>query len=495
MAGVPVLLGACEEDPFVARAHVETAARLLASAGCAVDIEMIPGNAHALHGRHRLRAREVLRGVPAPAPHGGFGNTVESESLPGALPRDQSSPRHAPLGLYAEQLSGTGFVAPRDHNKRTWMYRIRPSAQQTPFVPLPHATLKGDFVTAPADPNLAAWAALPAPAGAVDFIDGLATLGGAGDPRARRGFAVHLYAANRGMEDRCFYDADGDLLLLPQAGALTLLTELGVLDVRPGQVAVIPRGLRFSVLLRAGTARGYVAEAFGRPFVLPERGPVGANGLADARHFMAPAAWHEDRLALGYRVTAKLGGDLYQATQDYSPFDVVAWYGNHAPYVYDFASFSPVGNARVDHIDPSVHAVLSAPLDEAGANALDLIVFPPRWDVTEHTFRPPYFHRNVTTEVNGIIRDTTSSGSPFAPGMCFVTPTLTPHGVVASSVERNLALDDARADRPHRSSDASLWFQFESALPFSTTAWARSASNMIADWPLVWGAYRKHFTG
>ena len=212
------------------------------------------------------------------------------------------------------------------------------------------------------------------------------------------------------------------------------------------------------------------------------------------RHFRAPAAWHEDRLSLGYRITAKLGGEIFDAVQDYSPFDVVAWHGNHCPYVYDLALFSPAGNTRIDHVDPSVHTVLSAPLDEAGAHTLDLVIFPPRWDVTEGTFRPPYFHRNVTTEINGIIRDVAPTGSPVVPGGLFLTPSLTPHGVVASSVERALALDDDHADRPQRSPDTSLWFQFESALPFSLSAWARGAGNRVADWHLVWGAARKHFS-
>ena len=259
--------------------------------------------------------------------------------------------------------------------------------------------------------------------------------------------------------------------------------------------AVIPRGLRVSVALHGAEARGYVAEVFGRAFELPERGPVGANGLTEARHFRAPAARAEDRLSPGYRVTAKLGGELYEATQDFSPHDVVAWHGNHCPYVYDLGLFSPVGNARFDHPDPSIHTVLSAPLDEVGAHSLDLVIFPPRWDPTEGTFRPPYFHRNVTTEFNGIIREAPAPGSPFVPGCYFLTPGMTAHGPSAPSVERALALPDDVADRPQRYGEAgALWFQFETALPLSLTPWAERAPNRIADWHDVWGAYRKHFT-
>ena len=295
------------------------------------------------------------------------------------------------------------------------------------------------------------------------------------------------------MEERCFYDADGDFLILPELGALTLLTELGPLDVSPGELAVVPRGLRFAVLLRDPAARGYVAEVFGRPFDLPERGPVGANGLSEARHFRAPSAWHEDCLSPGFRITAKLGGEIYQATQDFSPFDVVAWHGNHCPYAYDLALFSPVGNSRVDHGDPSIYTVLSAPLDEPGAHSLDLVVFPPRWEVSTGTFRPPYFHRNVTTEWNGILRNNPAPGSPFSSGMYFLTPSLTPHGPRAAAVEGALAATDEAADRPQPPSNGSLWFQLETALPFSFTPWAKGAPNRIADWHHVWGAYRKHF--
>ena len=501
LTGLTVLLGAQEDDPWNPPGRVAATARLLEEAGCAVTLEMLPGNAHALHGRHRILARPMLSGrTPAAAASlgpGGYGNFHESETLPGALPRELNSPRHPAYGLYAEQISGTGFVAARQANRRTWTYRIRPSAQQGKLVPLAHPTWTSDFANQPAEPNLVAWDPLPLPTEgtATDFVDGVATVGGAGSARLRRGFAVHVYAANRGMEERCFTNADGDLLILPELGGLTLMTELGLLDVAPGQIAILPRGLRFSVLLREATARGYLAEVFGRHFELPERGPVGANGLVDARHFRAPVAWHEDRLSLGYRMTTRLGGEMFEGGQDYSPFDVVAWHGNHCPYVYDLALFSPVGNTRIDHGDPSIHTVLSAPMDEPGSHTLDLVIFPPRWDATEGTFRPPYFHRNVTTEINGIIRDVTTPGSPFAPGRLFITPSLAPHGVAASSVERALLQDDDVADQPRRSSNASLWFQFETALPLSLSPWARDAGHRIADWHLVWGAYRKHFRG
>ena len=247
---------------------------------------------------------------------------------------------------------------------------------------------------------------------------------------------------------RAFYNADGDLLIVPEVGGLTLATEHGPLELVPGHIAVIPRGVVFSVLLHTKHARGYVAEAFGRHFRLPERGPIGANGLADPRHFRAPAAWYEERLAPDYRVVGKLGGHLHEASQDHSPFDVAGWHGNYAPWTYDLDAFSAVGNTRFDHGDPSVYTVLSAPLDEQGTHTLDFVVFPTRWDVTTNTFRPPFFHRNPIAEINGIVRESSPAGSPFQPGCVFITPSLTPHGVSGRAVERSRQVDATEADRP-----------------------------------------------
>jgi homogentisate 1,2-dioxygenase len=494
LAGTRVLLGAAAADPYLSAGSAEASASALAAAGCHVTLEMAPGETHTFHTRQRVLARELLTGRAAPSSPVGFGNVHQSEALEGALPTAQNTPRHLRYGLHGELLSGTAFTASRATNTRTWLYRVRPSAQQSELQPLAHPTLSGEFDAEPPLANLAGFAPLPLPSTATDFVDGLYTLGGAGSARLRRGYALHLYAANRNMEDRAFYDADGDLLLLPELGAITLQTELGVLEVKPGELALVPRGMRFSVALHGSAARGYVAEVFGRRFALPELGPLGSNGLADPRHFRAPVAWPEDRLARGYRVSAKIGGALYQATQDYSPYDVVAWHGNHCPYAYDLSLFTPAGYTRVDHPDPSIHTVLTAPMDEQGAHSLDLVIFPPRWDATEHTFRLPYFHRNATTEINGIIREITTSDAMFAPGCVFITPSMTPHGVVASSVERHLAQPADQADRPHRVSDRALWFQFETALPLVLTPWAKAAAHRHTDWRSRWGVYKPRFS-
>lgn len=492
LAGARVLLGANLADPWIMAEDVHASAAAFRAAGADVELAMSPGEAHELSVRQRALAQELLTGRPIRAGQSGFGNNHESEALPDALPRHQNSPSKTPYGLYAEQINGTGFVAPRHENLRSWLYRIRPSAQHTPFAHVEHPTLVSDWDSTRTDPNLVGHRPLPAPTEPTDFVDGLATYGGAGHPRLRRGYAIHVYAANRSMEHRAFYDADGDLVIIPQLGALTFRTELGLLEAGPGQIVVIPRGLKFSVHLHDELARGWIGEVYGRHFELPERGVVGANGTVDARHFRAPTASFEDRIDPGYRIAAKLHNELFEATQDFTPWDVAAWHGNYAPYVYDLADFSPVGNTRIDHGDPSMHLVLGAPLDEMGADSLDLVFFPPRWDPTEHTFRPPFFHRNAIMEFNGVISDSSvDPDSPFQPGGYFLTPSMTAHGVLARVVESTLRRDD---EGPVRVADDSRWFQFESALPIGLTSWARQTPTRREEWPHVWGAYRSHFS-
>jgi homogentisate 1,2-dioxygenase len=493
LAGMRVLLGASLGDPWLGSGDVERTARHLESAGLSVSLVMAPGETHRIHDEQRALARALITGTPPVAPSMGFGNTHQSEALEGALPRNQNAPRLAPFGLYVEQISGAPFTAPRAENLRVWLYRIRPATDQGELLLRPHPTFNHDFLSEPPEPNLLGFAPLSLPDEPTDFVDGLHTLGGAGSAERRRGYAVHLYAANRNMEDRAFVNADGDLLILPELGALSIQTELGHLAIEPGELAIVPRGIRFSVALSGPVARGYVAEAFGRHFRLPEHGVFGPNGLADARHFRAPSAWHEDRLAPGYRITTKLSGLVYETEQDHSPFDVVAWQGNYVPYAYDLSLFSPGGNTRFDHVDPSIHTVIGAPLDEQGTAALDLVVFAPRWDASENTFRPPYFHRNLTTEINGIVREPVTRGTFFVPGVVFVTPGMTPHGPGAALARRTFAESDERANAPHRYSEAALWFQFETTLPFSLSRWAKDAPERVRSFSNVWGVHRSRF--
>jgi homogentisate 1,2-dioxygenase len=466
----------------------------LRAVGADVTYLKWPGDKHGVTDRDRLEVRERVGGLPE-APHG-FGDHHKGEVLPGAVPMEQNIPRHSPYGLYPEQINGTGFVAKRHENLRTWMYRVRPSAQHDPYVEVAHPTLTAELEDGPLI-NLDAWTMPDVSTDegeGHDFVDGLITLGGAGHPELRRGYAVHLYTATRDMTDRAFASADGDMLLLPEQGALTLLTEMGTLKVAPGQVAVVPRGLRFTVLLdeQGAVHRGYVGEIYAKHFHLPERGLIGSNGLADERHFEAPTPWYEDRIAPGYRLASKMGGKLYEAVQDFSPYDVVGWHGNYVPYAYNTSLFSPVSNTRIDHGDPSLYSVLSGGLDEQGAHALDLVVFPARWDPTEHTFKPPFFHRNVTTEINGIVRDPGLS-QPFETGMVFITPSMTAHGVRARSVQSYLTKNDTDADKPSRTSDRAMWFQFETAMHFMPTRWAVQASQRRDDWHYVWGEHAPRF--
>ncbi len=485
LTDLPILVGTALNDKWIARADLAATIEWFRGAGARIEIIDGQGDRHEITARQRLRARELVLGTPHPRGRWGYGNTFESAARAGTIPQRQNTPRIAPHGLYPEQINGSGFTADRTENQRTWVYRVRPSSQRRAFALLPHNRLVGSFGVP--EINLCGFAPLPQPKAEHDFVDGLVTLCGAGDARMRRGYAIHRYAANRSMERRAFYNADGDLLVIPEQGALTLLTELGPLEVAPGSIALIPRGVTFAALLHDGFARGYVGESFGRHFRLPERGVVGANGLADPRHFRAPAAWHEDRLVPDFRVVAKLGGRLHDASQDHSPFDVVGWHGNYAPYVYDLADFSPVGNVRFDHGDPSMHTVLSAPLDEQGAHTLDFVVFPSRMDATTNTFRPPYFHRNAVAEINGVIRE--PKGGAFQPGSMYITPPYTAHGVSGKTVEHVRAMTDAQASAPIELG-VGISFQFETTLAPSLAPW----SEALDDWSATWGSHRSYFS-
>jgi homogentisate 1,2-dioxygenase len=429
---------------------------------------------------------------------GGFGNHVESEALPGALPRHQNSPRIVPMGLYAEQINGTSFTVPRAHNLRSWVYRIMPSVAHGPFEPVTHLGINLDYLERPPTPELVGWRPVPIPDAEqdeVDFIDGLRTVAGAGDPSDERGLAVHLYAANAAMRDRAIYDADGDLMFLPDTGGVKLTTELGLLHVLPGELAVVPRGIKFAVEpLTAGAGiRGLVLEVYARHFELPERGPIGANGLADARHFRTPVAAFEDREVEGYEIFAKLGGRLWRARQDHSAFDVVAWHGNYAPYKWSFAEFNAIGSVSFDHPDPSIFTVLSAKLDVAGENTADLVVFPDRWDVARHTFRPPYYHRNAATELNAIVTGRSDPERVFSCGGHFLTPPFTAHGTSVEGYERTIAMGEDEAEAPRYLEASMRWIQFESTLPLRLSAWAERAPHRDFDFRSFASGARRRF--
>ncbi|MCB9674440.1 MAG: homogentisate 1,2-dioxygenase [Alphaproteobacteria bacterium] len=400
----------------------------------------------------------------------GLGNAFETEALPGALPRGQNSPRKVPYGLFTEQINGTGFTVHRAENQRTWMYRLRPQILDRAYRERPVGRFVADFSEAVQSPQVLRFRPRSMPATPTDFLAGLTTWAGAGGPSFRKGAAIHLYACNADMVDTAFCNIDGDLLLVPERGRLHVRTELGRLNVGPGEIVVLPRGIRFQVLLPDGAARGYVAELFDGHFQLPERGPVGANGLADARHFLFPVADFEDD-PRPWTVVVRQGGRLWEVEAPACPFDVVAWHGNYAPFKYDLDRFNSLGSVSFDHADPSILTVLTSPMDTRGRNAIDVAVFHGRWDVAEHTFRPPFFHRNSAIEFNGVVRSPSATG-PWQPGAFSWTPYLAPHGVSNRTYEDVVTASNAEADAPERLPDSSLWIQFESTYLLGVMPWA-----------------------
>ncbi|MGC5000508.1 homogentisate 1,2-dioxygenase [Streptomyces sp. DT195] len=446
---------------------------------------MTDGGTSRASGFERGGARKTAEGLSYLT---GFGNEHASEAVPGALPDGRNSPQRAPLGLYAEQLSGTAFTEPRAHNRRSWLYRVRPSAAHPAFT----RTANGSIRTAPftetvPDPNRLRWSPLPEPLPGTDFLAGLWTLGGNGDATQRSGMAVHLYHANSSME-RVFSDSDGELLIVPERGGLLLHTEFGRLHVEPSHVALIPRGVRFRVELLDDSARGYVCENYGAPFRLPDLGPIGANGLANPRDFRAPVAAYED--AEGpVEVVNKFCGNLWTATYDHSPLDVVAWHGNYVPYTYDLRRFNVIGTISYDHPDPSIFTVLTSPSDTPGLAGADFVVFAPRWLVGEDTFRPPYFHRNVMSEYMGLVEgayDAKAEG--FVPGGGSLHNMMSAHGPDRETFDRASAAEL----RPQRIDDG-LAFMFETRWPLTLTPHAARADHLQQGYDDVWRGLERHF--
>ena len=417
----------------------------------------------------------------------GFGNEFATEAVPGALPRGQNSPQRAPFGLYAEQLSGTAFTAPRRENRRSWLYRMRPSASHPPYQPHPQRLVRsGPFDEVPPSPNRLRWSPPQLPSEPTDFVDGLVTYAGNGDPAHGAGVGIHLYLANRSMVDRVFYDADGELLLVPQAGRVRLFTEMGVLEIGPGDVGVVPRGVRFRAELLDGTAIGYICENYGALFRLPELGPIGSNGLANPRDFLTPVAAFED-VDRPTPVVQKFQGRLWSTTLDHSPLDVVAWHGNLAPYKYDLRLFNTIGTVSFDHPDPSIFTVLTSPSELPGTANCDFVIFPPRWMVAENTFRPPWFHRNVMSEFMGLVHgvyDAKAGG--FAPGGASLHNCMSGHGPDKTSYERAVAADLS----PHKIEDT-LAFMFESRWVIRPTRHAMETPALQKDYDACWGAFDK----
>ena len=428
--------------------------------------------------------------------HTGFGNECATEAHPGALPVGQNAPQKAPLGLYTEQLSGSPFTAPRHLNRRTWTYRIRPSVMHPPYRRMSNGMVRGTpFDEVETTPSQLRWDPMPMPTKPTDFIDGLTTLAGNGDLSMHSGVAIHLYVCNKSMTDRFFYTADGELLFVPQQGALLLHTELGILDAKPGEIAVIPRGIKFRVELADGApkagegARGYVLENFGQPLRLPDLGPIGANGLANTRDFLTPHAAYDDRDNGRFEVVAKFLGNLWAAEFDHAPLDVVAWHGNYAPYKYDLHRFNTINTVSFDHPDPSIFTVLTAPSELPGTANFDFVLFPPRWMVAEHTFRPPWFHRNFMNEFMGLIEgayDAKAEG--FVPGGASLHNCMSGHGPDAETFDKASSADL----KPHKI-DGSLAFMFETRFACRPTKFAMDTAMLQHEYFECWQTLKRNF--
>jgi homogentisate 1,2-dioxygenase len=419
----------------------------------------------------------------------GFGNSFESEALPGALPAGRNSPQRCPYGLYAEQLSGTAFTAPRSDNRRSWLYRIRPSAMHAPFKRMDAGHVVSSFDTLPVPPNQLRWNPPPMPEAPTDFVQGISTMAGSGSPRAQSGAAAHLYTVNRSMKGRAFYNADGEMLIVPQQGRHRFVTELGVIDAEPQEIVVIPRGVRFRLELPDGKARGYICENYGANFRLPDLGPIGSNGLANPRDFQTPTAAYED-IDGPHELVAKFMGNLWSAQMMHSPFDVVAWHGNYAPYKYDLRRFNAIGSITYDHPDPSIFLVLHSVSDTPGVSNIDFVIFPPRTLCMQDTFRPPWFHRNIASEFMGLVHgayDAKAEG--FSPGGASLHNSMTGHGPDAGTFEKASHADLSGPDVI----EDTMAFMFETRMVWQPTEFALASAELQDDYYRCWQGLQKHF--
>ena len=419
----------------------------------------------------------------------GFGNECATEAVPGTLPEGRNSPQRVAHGLYAEQMSGTAFTAPRGENRRSWLYRIRPGAMHGSFESYSQPRFHNDFGNGPVTPDQLRWNPLPIPERPADFVDGLLTMAGSGSAAGQHGVGIHLYAANRDMQGRWFYDADGELLIVPQQGRLRIATEMGVIEVEPQQIAVIPRGIRFAVTLPDGEARGYVCENFGALLKLPDLGPIGSNGLANPRDFETPVAAYEQAEG-NFELIAKFQGHLWRASIGHSPLDVVGWHGNYAPYRYDLRRFNTIGSISYDHPDPSIFLVLHSASDTPGTSNLDFVIFPPRILAMQDTFRPPWFHRNIASEFMGLIHgayDAKADG--FVPGGSSLHNSFTGHGPDAATFEKASSAD---LSKPDVITDT-MAFMFETRAVLRPTQQALDAVHRQRDYQQCWQGLKANF--
>jgi len=422
----------------------------------------------------------------------GFGNTHSTQAEPGALPIGRNSPQQPPLGLYAEQLSGTAFTAPRAENKRSWLYRILPSVKHgTGFTEVDCGFIR----TSPCqESKLPAqqlrWNPVQIPSTVeTDFVSGIRTIATCGDAASQTGMASHVFVANASMTQKYFQNADGELLIVPQENSMKLATEMGILIVSPGEIVVIPRGIKFKVDLVDGPIRGYICENYGVAMTLPERGPIGANCLANARDFLYPAAAYED-VQEECELLMKARGRMFRAMLEHSPLDVVAWHGNYAPYKYDLKRFSPVGATLFDHPDPSIFTVLTSPSSILGTANVDFVIFPERWLVMEDSFRPPWYHLNVMSEFMGLIYgvyDAKPGG--FVPGGMSLHNSLLPHGPDTEAFNKG----STKLLEPEKLS-GTMAFMFETRYLLDPTNFASDLELMDTSYAACWDGLERKFS-
>lgn len=423
----------------------------------------------------------------------GFGNNFETEALPGALPQGRNSPQKCAYGLYAEQLSGSPFTAPRNSNERSWLYRIRPSVKHMGrYTPVDRPLFRSAPGTHDSELPIGAhrWDPVEIPEKPLTFVEGVHTITTAGDAIGQSGMAAHLYFATKSMEDEYFFTADGELMFIPQQGSIRLVTEMGIIEAEPGEIALIPRGMVFRLELIDGPVRGYLCENYGGKFTLPERGPIGANCLANSRDFKTPVAYFEDRENPS-TIYVKWCGRHYKTQIGHSPLDVVAWHGNYTPYKYDLRTFSPVGAILFDHPDPSIFTVLTSPSGVAGTANIDFVIFSDRWLVGENTFRPPWYHRNIMSEFMGLIYgqyDAKEEG--FLPGGMSLHNMMLPHGPDHDAFEKASHGEQV----PHKL-QGTMAFMLETCLPQHLTSYSSTLSTRQENYIDCWHGLEKHFDG
>lgn len=419
----------------------------------------------------------------------GFGNEFATEAEKGALPVGQNSPQKPAMGLYVEQVSGTAFTAPRASNRRTWMYRIRPSVVHQPYARIDNGRIRSTpFNEVETTPNQLRWSPLTLPTVPTTFVEGIVTLAGNGDLTTHSGNAIHLFAANTSMKNQFFYNADGEMLIVLQQGTVRFMTECGIIEAVPGEIVVIPRGIKFRVEIE-DVCRGYILENYGALLRLPDLGPIGANGLAYPRDFKIPVAWYEDRREM-VEVIAKFQGNLWKGTYNHSPLNVVAWHGNYAPYKYDLNNFQCINTVSFDHPDPSIYTVLTSPSEIPGTANMDFAVFPPRWIVAEHTFRPPWFHRNFMNEFMGLILGVydAKEGGGFEPGGASLHNCMSGHGPDADTYKKSTAVEL----KPQKL-DGTLAFMFETRFVCKPTQFAMSCAELQNDYWECWQGLTPEF--